>query len=154
MISTDSRFENALGDIWQHRVNNYDWDDNWVFSDHRFKLKNGSDSLLLNFLCEIFHPVVRDDSKPWKKIFDIINELIKKDGYEFYEKDHISGRSIYGWKETESQMITLKSEIVTRNFELKLIGEGSYAHVFKLYDDFYNKSFALKRAKKILMKKK
>jgi hypothetical protein len=31
--STDSRFKNAAGDIWQHRVNNpMDWKDDWVFS--------------------------------------------------------------------------------------------------------------------------
>lgn len=29
--STDSRYSNAKGDIWQHRCNNYDWDDDWVF---------------------------------------------------------------------------------------------------------------------------
>lgn len=34
--------------------------------------------------------------------------------------------------------------------ELKLIGEGSYAQVFKYKDAFYNKRFAIKRAKKDL----
>jgi hypothetical protein len=29
MPSTDSRFPDAYGDIWQHRINNYDWDDYW-----------------------------------------------------------------------------------------------------------------------------
>lgn len=37
--------------------------------------------------------------------------------------------------------------------DLKLIGEGSYAHVFKYFDKFYIKSFALKRAKKNLTAK-
>jgi serine/threonine-protein kinase len=35
-------------------------------------------------------------------------------------------------------------------FDLKLIGEGSYAQVFKYFDKFYLKAFALKRAKKNL----
>lgn len=35
-------------------------------------------------------------------------------------------------------------------FDLKLIGEGSYAQVFKYFDKFYLKMFALKRAKKNL----
>ena len=26
MPSTDPRYENAVGDIWQHRINNYDWE--------------------------------------------------------------------------------------------------------------------------------
>jgi len=32
--SHDGRFENAAGDIWQHRVNNpQDWNDDWVLLD-------------------------------------------------------------------------------------------------------------------------
>jgi hypothetical protein len=35
--SSDSRYPNAAGDIWQHRVNNPDdWEDNWIFQDERF----------------------------------------------------------------------------------------------------------------------
>jgi hypothetical protein len=41
--STDPRFKNAAGDIWQHRVNNDDWENNWVFFDPRFSLMNGDD---------------------------------------------------------------------------------------------------------------
>ena len=36
--STDPRFSDAAGDIWQHRINNDDWDDDWVFYDRRFNL--------------------------------------------------------------------------------------------------------------------
>lgn len=38
----------------------------------------------------------------------------------------------------------------TKYSNLVLLGEGSYACVYKYYDDFYNKNFALKRAKKDL----
>lgn len=38
-------------------------------------------------------------------------------------------------------------------FSLKLIGNGSYANVYKYKDTFYNKTFALKRAKKDLTEK-
>lgn len=37
--------------------------------------------------------------------------------------------------------------------KLRLIGEGSYAQVFKYFDEFYDASFALKRAKKDLVPK-
>ncbi len=37
--STDGRFKDAAGDIWQHRVNNpEDWSDDWIFRDERFNL--------------------------------------------------------------------------------------------------------------------
>ena len=59
--SHDSRFKDAAGDIWQHRVNNFDWDDDWVFGNSRFNLYSGDDEILLAFLCETIHPVVRQD---------------------------------------------------------------------------------------------
>jgi eukaryotic-like serine/threonine-protein kinase len=49
--------------------------------------------------------------------------------------------------------ITVVSPKVDKSFELELIAEGSYAHVFKYKDDYYQKIFALKRAKKDLNQK-
>jgi serine/threonine-protein kinase len=40
-----------------------------------------------------------------------------------------------------------------KEFELKFIGSGSYANVFKYKDTFYNRIFVLKRAKKELTNK-
>lgn len=94
--STDSRFENARGDIWQHTVNNYDWEGMWVKEDSRF-LRGCSDETLLNFLAELFHPVVRNDKLPWQKLLGVLNELLKADGFELIETKRISGRSVYGW---------------------------------------------------------
>ncbi len=49
--STDNRFSDAAGDIWQHRINNlFDWDDDWVFYDQRFNLMNSDDDIFLRFL--------------------------------------------------------------------------------------------------------
>lgn len=36
--SYDPRCADAAGDIWQHRENNLDWEDDWVFTDDRFEL--------------------------------------------------------------------------------------------------------------------
>lgn len=152
MPSTDSRFSNALGDIQQHTINNYDWEDNWVFTDSRFQLNNGDDEILLNFLCEMFNPVVRKETQPWQKFIEIFNELLKHDGYELFKKNHISGRAVYGWKLIIKNSIEIKEQ-ESNYYELKLIGEGSYAQVYKYKDKYYDHSFALKRAKKDLSSK-
>ena len=34
--SDDRCFQNAAGDIWKHRVNNSDWENDWVFYDRRW----------------------------------------------------------------------------------------------------------------------
>lgn len=153
MPSTDSRFKNAEGDIRQHTINNDDWDENWVFSDPRFQLNSGSDESLLKFLCQMFHPIVRREDQPWAEILKVINQLLRYDGYELYEENHISGRAIYGWKEFKTNNILVEDNISTKSYELKFIGEGSYAKVFKFKDNYYKCPFVLKRAKKDLDKK-
>lgn len=151
--STDGRFKDSEGDIWQHTVNNYDWDNDWVFSDKRFKLRFGDDEVLLSFLCEMFHPEVRNEDNPWREFLSKFNDLLSYDGYELYEKNHSSGRAIYGWKEIISNEITIKEGNPIASYELKMIGEGSYANVYKYKDKFYGKEFVLKRAKKELLEK-
>lgn len=96
MPSNDNRFENAKGDIWQHRVNNpNDWADNWIFNDERFNLLRGDDSLFLNFLCEMIHPIVRADSVEVNRMLQIYNENLSGDNYEIVEKSKISGKPIF-----------------------------------------------------------
>lgn len=98
MQSNDSRYRSAREDIIQHTVNNDDFPNCWVFQDERFELKNGSDETFLKFLCEIFHPLVRDEMKEWEKFFNKVNELLRIDGYELYVKQRISGRAEYGYR--------------------------------------------------------
>lgn len=99
--SFDDRFKDAKGDIWQHTINNDDYDFGWVFDDERFSLSDGNDDEhLLNFICEMFHPAVRVERGDWKKILERINELLAPDGYCIYQTGSLSGRAIYGWKTT------------------------------------------------------
>lgn len=49
-----------------------------------------------------------------------------------------------------SQNVLIPTINTERRYPIKLIGEGSYAHVFKYKDEFYNKFFVIKRAKKEL----
>lgn len=101
--STDSRFPDAEGDIYQHTVNNDDYPSCWVFNDDRFKLKNGSDEVYLKFISEIFHPAVRFEKGYWKEYLAEINRLLKNDGYELYPAETQSGREIYGWRVFNSE---------------------------------------------------
>jgi hypothetical protein len=54
--SYDGRYTNAFGDVFQHRVNNLDWGDDWIFTDDRFELATGPDEIFLRFLAETAHP--------------------------------------------------------------------------------------------------
>ena len=93
--STDSRFSDAAGDIWQHRVNNHDWDEDWVFYDDRFNLMNGDDETFLRFLCETIHPVVRPEPTEAEQLCQLYNQYLKNDGFQIVEKTRLSGKPIY-----------------------------------------------------------
>ena len=93
--STDSRFKDAHGDIWQHTINNDDWDRNWVFSDPRFGLMRGDDEVFLRFLCETVHPVVRTDTTQSERLVQLYNNCLKHDGFQVVEKTRLSGKPIY-----------------------------------------------------------
>lgn len=95
MPSFDSRYPNATGDIWQHTVNNDDWDENWIFDDPRFNLMRGDDETFLRFLCETIHPVVRTDKTECEKLCQLYNKCLKNDGYKIIEKARISEKSVY-----------------------------------------------------------
>jgi hypothetical protein len=79
-------------------VNNSDYTFCWVFEDERFQLKNGSDEIYLKFICEIFHPTVRNEKGHWKEFLEETNKFLKNDGYEIYAADKISNRDVYSWK--------------------------------------------------------
>jgi hypothetical protein len=95
MPSTDSRFKDAMGDIWQHTINNDDWEPGWVFSDSRFNLMKGDDETFLRFLCESIHPVVRSDTTESERLCQLFNKYLENDGYQLAEKARISGKPVY-----------------------------------------------------------
>lgn len=90
--STDRRYLDASGDIWQHTVNNDDWDADWVFTDARFALLGGPMEKFLRFLCETVHPVVRPDREVAMRMVEHFNDQLRPAGWELVEEERIGGR--------------------------------------------------------------
>lgn len=126
--SCDSRFDNAEGDIWQHTINNDDYEDGWIFEDERFGLLNGEDEVLLKFLCAVFHPAVRNENGYWKEFLEAVNGLLRADGYELYPESKMSGRDVFGWRKYDPEANALfipfsqrnEKEIKARHIQLSL----------------------------------
>ena len=93
--SHDPRFTAARSDIHQHRIINFDWEDDWIFSDSRFKLMTADDDVFLSFLCETIHPVVRPNQTEVQKLLRRYNEILINDGFKLIEKERKSGKHIY-----------------------------------------------------------
>jgi hypothetical protein len=92
--SYDSRFRTAERDIVQHREYNYDWEDDWVFDDGRFRLRHGPDEVFVAFLAEMLHPAVRDEPQV-PELLDRFNALLRRDGWELIEDKRLSGRPVF-----------------------------------------------------------
>src|ERR1043166_5419052 len=71
--SYDHRYRNAAGDIHRHRINNFDWAEDWVFHDARFILLHAPDEEFLRFLCETVHPLVRPSTEEARSLVDAYN---------------------------------------------------------------------------------
>jgi AbiJ N-terminal domain 3 len=93
MPSTDNRFENASGDIWQHMVNNDDYDEKYLFEEY-LELLTANDELFVRFLEQLVHPIVRGQSEQQKYV-DFLNKHLINDGYKIAASGHISGYPIY-----------------------------------------------------------
>lgn len=108
--SFDGRYKDAAGDIYQHRVNNWDWDADWVFEDRRFRLLDCDDETFLAFLCEMVHPVVRPNADEAAALVSDFNDQLKIDGWMIQPDMKIGGRPTYVAK----ALIDLGHRSVTR----------------------------------------
>lgn len=97
MTNNDRRYRNAEEEIQAHTFNS-DYEPGWVFRDDRFELLKGEDNILLDFLCAVFHPENRNEKGYWEEYLRKINELLRADGYELYESDKMSQRSVFSWR--------------------------------------------------------
>lgn len=109
MPSTDTRFTTASRDIAQHRVANYDWEDDWIFDDPRFSLASGPDEYLLDFIAQIVHPVVLPDVDQAAQVTLELNQLLAPDGWALKPRNQISGRPIYAPERIEQGVTVLSS---------------------------------------------
>ena len=122
MPSTDFRFPNAASDIWQHRFNNYDWEDNWIFTDERFDLLKCEDAAFLNFLCEMIHPVVRINAYEVDKLHKMFNESLTNDDFEIVERTRISNKPVFSGR----VKFTGKTSIEKKGNDIKSIFNADY----------------------------
>jgi hypothetical protein len=154
--SQDRRYRNAAGDIHQHRVNNSDGTDDWVFYDSRFNLLHAPDENFLRFLCETIHPVVRPTVEEARKLAEAYNRELAADGWAIVETKQISGRPVFapqkggsrvevfkeptGWQKVDRQLQEVRERLDTADSEEEyqavglLCGESLISVAQEVYD--------------------
>lgn len=119
--STDPRFTSFENDIWQHRINNDDWNDYWIFDDDRLNLKSCDDAEYLKFLCEMIHPIVRVDVDEINQLLQEFNNYLRKDGYEIVEKTRLSGHPIYAARQFVGSIFLVKKEEIIQKLSSEYV---------------------------------
>lgn len=107
--SDDYRYSTAYDDINQHTSWN-DWEDGWYLTDHRFNLLYADDEKYIRFIVETLHPVVRNNADEIKRVAELYNRHLEKDGYKLYQKSGISGRPVY-----DASLITVPIVTATKS---------------------------------------
>jgi len=95
------QFPNMAADLWQHRVNNDDWDDGWWWTDDRLALLNAPDETFLRFLAEMVHPVVRPDAAERATYLEVFNRHLAAEGWEIEIVSQVGAHPIYGGRRLE-----------------------------------------------------
>lgn len=132
--SNDSRYDDMHGDIWQHRINNDDWDGWWIIDDKRLGLDNFEK--LKKFICETVHPLIRPDTDIANTIVDHINSVFEIHGLKerLTPIKHIAGRPVFSFQAVTVPLPVVKlsnRETISSKFlheqikkcEDKLLGE-------------------------------
>jgi hypothetical protein len=94
MPSSDGRFKNAEGDIWQHMINNNDWDLSYLLYDY-LDLQTCNDDTFIKFIEACLHPIVLSDEKQIAETLSVFNQCLAPDGYRLEAGFHVSGRTVY-----------------------------------------------------------
>ena len=94
MPSTDGRFDDAEGDIWQHTVRNDDWTTDYLLCD-RLDILDVPDERFGKFLEECVHPLVSAGPERTARLVSLFNGNLGQDGFALRPDGHISGHKLY-----------------------------------------------------------
>ena len=122
--SRDSRYSNAYDDIWQHMVNNNDWDIDWIYTDPRINLLHCEDDQYLKFLSMTLHPIVRTNTDERTKLLELYNKHLAGDGYEIVKTDEVSGKPIYSGR----QQVIGQAHLAAKKTEIKKYLNTAYVN--------------------------
>lgn len=79
--SEDERFKNGYDDAYQHLVNNYDWEYEYVLTE-RFNIIDNTE-IFIEFLNRIIHPDIRNTKDDIMKFYLMINPYLEKENLSY-----------------------------------------------------------------------
>jgi ABC-type multidrug transport system ATPase subunit len=103
--SEDDRYSNAYDDAYQHLINNYDWEYEYVLTE-RFSIIEDSNTFI-NFLNKIIHPNIRNNEDEITRYYLLINPYLEKENLNFsLDSYNEEGLSIFEVKAYDRTNVT------------------------------------------------
>ncbi len=93
MPSTDGRFDDAEGDIWQHMVRNDDWTTDYLLYN-RLDVLDVPDERFGKLLEECVHPLVSTGTEKTARLVALFNGYLVHDGFALRPNGQISGAQV------------------------------------------------------------
>ncbi|WP_158729400.1 AAA family ATPase [Flavobacterium sp. I-STPA6A] len=150
MPSEDPRFPNAAGDIWQHVINNDDWDLEYLFTE-RLKLYD-SNELFIQFTETVLSPIYRENEDEIIHYVLQINNILRKDNLQLsifdYNAEGIPIYKVFNIEDVENIPIDIKKNSIiffvqSQNEDIDLL-TSPYKEYFLLreykWDDYNSKT--------------
>jgi hypothetical protein len=94
MTSTDYRFKDAEGDIWQHAVNFHDWDDAYLLYQ-RLDLLHCDEATFLTFLEQVVHPLAIPVDQEQGLVVEALNGLLNPEGLSLASQEMFGAHARY-----------------------------------------------------------
>lgn len=102
MPSTDDRFKTADRDIYQHMVNNDDWEFNYLVYEY-LNLLDGADIYFVTFLELVVSPEVRFDKDEIIYYVTLINDVLKIEGIQLGVISYFEELPVYKLRDSDSE---------------------------------------------------
>lgn len=114
MPSEDARYTNAEGDIYQHMINNNDWDFNYLF-EKRLKLYE-TDEIFIKFLETVISPTYRENDLEIIGLVAQINSILENDNLQLsiyeYAENGIGIYKLFPKEEVENIPLDIKKNSI------------------------------------------
>lgn len=138
MQSEDDRFDDAYGDIYQHIVNNNDWDYDFLFLTRLNLLED--DPIFIKFLNAIINPETRRDENSIKSYYFLLQPYLKKAKLSYIQKAYDSlERPVYevGYlNDAKNDLFGIKANTVPFIVDLVPNGRADYVSAHKKIDEY------------------
>ena len=93
--SSDARFKSFRDDIFQHRINNLDWPEDWIFTDSRVDLIGCDERRFIKFIELLLNPDIQSDHSVIDALSVPIARSLFRCGYRIDKSDVRVGISRY-----------------------------------------------------------